>query len=61
MDIVTCITHADGTKSIHYGEDHILDTRGIAEYSYKALSPATIEEIKITTTDKLQKLFSKLF
>lgn len=61
MDIITCITHTDGTKSIQYGEQHLADSRGIEQYSYKGVTPETIEEIKTTTTDKIQALFAKLF
>lgn len=61
MDIITCITHTDGTKSIQYGVNHVVDTHGIEEYSYKGVTPETIEEIKTTTTDKIQALFAKLF
>lgn len=61
MDTVTLISHTDGTKSVRYGIDYVVDTLGIEQYTYKSVTPESIEKIRTVTIDKLQALLNKLF
>lgn len=61
MDTVTLISHTDGTKSIRYWIDYVVDTLGIEYYSYKQVDSQVVTQIKTATSEKVQAMLSKLF
>lgn len=57
----TCITFTNWKKEIRYWIDPIINTRWIETYLYATIEDEKIEEIKKTSTDKVQEILSKIF